>query len=185
MADYSPNNNRDCGEKQEKSANWKSVGRLSDDLIELYMSSWCEFSVSVNDDAHARYTMQEALDRVRPSLIFALMKVSRDLQHFTHLLSQAACAAAMPEHAEEIGGHVCDQFGHDEAHKADVAWQVMLITAAQAADPDPEWQQVAAISDRVRGAFGGRKKSLLEQMLSAGEAQVVTFNPLDGIGGGQ
>lgn len=33
MADYSPHNNRDCGDSLEKSANWKSVGALAADLV--------------------------------------------------------------------------------------------------------------------------------------------------------
>lgn len=33
MADYSPYNNRNCGDSPEKSANWKSIGELAAELV--------------------------------------------------------------------------------------------------------------------------------------------------------
>ena len=33
MADYSPYNNRNCGDSPEKSANWKPIGALAADLV--------------------------------------------------------------------------------------------------------------------------------------------------------
>lgn len=136
-----------------------------DPAVQQYLSVSGEFSADLNTEAETNYYLRDAVELLRPSIVFGLARIAKDQRHFCGLLQKAILATAWLEHAERFAGEATEDFDHEQAHRADAAWLLVLLAAGQSAAPDAEWTEALAMCRRVHGAVGARPRNLLEQML--------------------
>jgi hypothetical protein len=110
---------------------------------------------SADVEAELLWVMNDAVKRVRPSIITGMVKAARDDEHLIQCLKSATMATLYPEEADNIATRLVDTFKHTEAHKADNAYNLVFLSAAEEASPDENWQSAASLVRRLIGYFDG------------------------------
>lgn len=123
---------------------------IEDSVLAQWLSASGEFSAPLDVEMKAAFYLRDAIDRIKPSNIYALAKLSNSQDHFADLLMQACLACSMPSEAETIAGQAVDSFDlNKHPGKADATWHLVLLVAAQAACPDQGWMEASAKCKRV------------------------------------
>ena len=100
-------------------------------------------------DAELLWRMSEALRVLRPSVIVGMVRAARDEKHLSECLMAASVATVFPDDAHSIAGKLIDGFLPSESQKADHAYNLVLLAAAQKVCPDEDWQHVSAVTKRL------------------------------------
>ena len=144
-----------------------------DPAVQQHLSVSGEFSADLNTEAETNYYLRDAVELLRPSIIFGLARIAQNQRHFCYLMQKALLASASLDNAEWFAGEATEGFSHDQAHRADAAWLMILLAAGQAAAPDPEWTGALAVNRRVHAALRVRPRDLSEQMIARAQSIVL------------
>ena len=149
-----------------------------DPPIEQYLSASAHFGTELDTEAETYYYLLSAIERLRPSIIFGLAKISKDQRQFCSLIQKAVLATVCIDRAEYIAGDACEGFPPDKPHSADAAWLLILLAAGQKAEPDTEWIEARAMCKRVYECVNAGPSNLLERLLGDAGTQPVCFDAL-------
>lgn len=139
---------------------------INEAVIAQWLCASCEFGASLDDEMKAAFYLRTAIEKIKPSNIYALAKLSNSQGHFADLLMQTCLACSMPSEAETIAADVVDSFYlNKQAASADAAWLLVLLSAAEAARPDEEWLEASATCKRVYDATTAKQTDLLSSLL--------------------
>jgi len=130
---------------------------IDDTLINQYLSTSCEFSADLNTEAEAHYYLIQAMNDMRPSIIYGLALQANDQKHFASLLMQASVACSNVGLAETCAAHAADDPSIKDPHRADAIWFLILLAAAQAEVGDAEWLEARDLCRSIIEKTGGRK----------------------------
>ena len=156
------------------------TNHIDDSVLAQWFSSSAEFSAPLDTEMKTEFYLRSAIEKIKPSNIYALAKLSNDQDHFADLMAQASLASVMPSEAEEIASCVVDSFDlNKQAEKADAAWLLMLLIAAQSACPDTEWSEARSVCKRVLDATTPAKTDLLSALLGDLGTQPVFMGEID------
>lgn len=155
---------------------------MPNDIDESTLAQWLsasgEFSAPLDDEMKAAFYLRSAIDKIKPSNIYALAKLSNSQGHFADLLMQACLACAMPSEAEAIAAQAVDSFNmNKQPGSADAAWLLVLLVAAQAACPDDEWVEASAKCRRVCEATSAPPDLLSSLLARRGTLPVPSAKP--------
>lgn len=130
---------------------------VEDDIDPLaqYLPEASIFGTDLSTEAETNYYLRDAVETLYPSIIFSLARVASDQRHWCDLIKQAMLASAYTERAERIAAEATEGFTHAQAQRADTAWTLILLAAAQKAFPDPDWIEARAMCKRVHAATSG------------------------------
>ena len=124
------------------------------EIVAQYLGHSAEFSQPLNVEGEACYRLSQAIELMRPSIIFGLAKIASDQAHFAKLIERACIAASCHDAAEEAATDACISFDGMPAHSADAAFSLVMLAAAQAVFSDDEWTSLNGSVRRIVEALG-------------------------------
>lgn len=124
------------------------------EVVAQYLGHSAEFSQPLNIEVEASYRMAKAISLMRPSIIFGLARVAKDLAHFCRLIEWACIAASSPDTAESAAADACISLDGAPPHDADAAFSLIMLAAAQAVFPDDGWTSLSGSVKHILEALG-------------------------------
>ena len=121
------------------------INATTSDLREAYLPS-------ASVDGELLFYLTEAHRVMRPSVAIMLAGCCRDEDHFLECIKPATMAFHYPTMAEGLAGEVMDTFDAEHVEQADHAYNLVMIIAQEAVQPDHTWQSIASV---VRGVDWG------------------------------
>jgi len=105
-----------------------------------------EYLAPLDEEAEALYRLMEASKWLRPSVVVGLARASNTDKQFLLTIRMALMAAHSPEMAEVFAGEAIECFSHDEAHAADTAYNLVLLSAMT---NDADWERESTLTREV------------------------------------
>lgn len=121
----------------------------NDTLVQQYLSTSCEFNVDLNTEGETHYRLLNAMNDMRPSIIFGLARMANDQSHFASLLMQASVACSRIADAETIASQAIADTPAEFPDRADAIWFLILLAAAQAEAGDYDWREAKDLCQKI------------------------------------
>lgn len=100
-------------------------------------------------DAEALYRLSGCLSVVRPSVLIRFIGLFDTMERLNRCLMLLEMSAHYPKQAEGFAGEVVDAFPPQQADKADTAYNLVMLAAHDAMQPDGDWQSVSSLTRKI------------------------------------